>query len=55
MKQIGWNIEVAGEGQLRHKRHGWMQAVRRGDRGKNLVFETTCQTFLFPSAMRNSN
>jgi hypothetical protein len=26
---------VAGEGKLRHKRRG---AIRRGDRGKNLVF-----------------
>ena len=29
---------MAGEGKLRHKRSGWMQAIRRGDRGKNLVF-----------------
>jgi hypothetical protein len=38
MKWIGSNIKVAGEGKLRHKKYGWMYAIKRGDRGKNLVF-----------------
>jgi hypothetical protein len=37
--EVDWmKIKVAGEGKLRHQRCGWLQAIRRGDKGKNLVF-----------------
>ena len=39
---------MAGEGKLRHKRHGWMQAIRRGDSGKNLVFFDDMPDFFLP-------